>query len=65
MTNLAARSGRGVEDEEARALAPIPLGRINDADEVGRIVAFVASEVGAAMTGTGITIDGGVTRALP
>jgi NAD(P)-dependent dehydrogenase (short-subunit alcohol dehydrogenase family) len=65
MTNLAAGSGRSVEDEEAKALAPIPLGRINDADEIGRIVAFVASEAGGAMTGTGVTVDGGLTRALP
>lgn len=65
MTNLAAQSGRSVEAEEAAALAPIPLGRINDADEIGRLVAIVASDVSATMTGTSITADGGVTRALP
>jgi NAD(P)-dependent dehydrogenase (short-subunit alcohol dehydrogenase family) len=65
MTNLAAGSGRSVEAEEAAALAPIPLGRINEADEIGRLVAFVASEMSATMTGTSITADGGLTRALP
>ena len=65
MTNLAANSGRSVEAEEAGALASIPLGRINAADEIGRLVAIVASDVSATMTGTSITADGGVTRALP
>jgi len=37
----------------------IPLGRVGEAEEVGDLVAFLASERGRYITGTAINIDGG------
>ncbi len=38
----------------------IPLGRIGEAEEVGHVVAFLASERASFVTGTAINVDGGV-----
>jgi 3-oxoacyl-[acyl-carrier protein] reductase len=65
MTNLAQKSGRSREEEEAGQLARIPLGRANTAEEIGRLIAFVASPLSGAMTGSSLTVDGGATSALP
>ena len=65
MSNLSAGSGRSAQEEEADQLRQIPLGRINEADEMGRLVALIASDASATMTGAAITSDGGATRALP
>ena len=38
-----------------------PLGRIATVEECGHLVAFLASEQAASITGSVITIDGGIT----
>jgi 3alpha(or 20beta)-hydroxysteroid dehydrogenase len=38
-----------------------PIGRVGQADEVGRLVAFLASDDASFITGATIPIDGGVT----
>jgi 3-oxoacyl-[acyl-carrier protein] reductase len=45
-------------------LAQIPLGRFGDPREVGAIVAFLASDAAAYITGTVIPVDGGLGRGL-
>lgn len=42
----------------------IPAGRMGDPDEVGALVAFLCSEPAGYITGTTVTIDGGLTRAI-
>ena len=42
----------------------IPLKRFAKPEEIGHLVAFLASEQGDYITGTVITIDGGVTRGI-
>ena len=42
----------------------IPLGRVGEAEEVGDLVAFLASNRAAYITGTAINIDGGVSGAV-
>jgi citronellol/citronellal dehydrogenase len=44
---------------------PVPLGRLQAADEVAAMVAFLASPAGDYVTGTTITIDGGLDVAGP
>jgi citronellol/citronellal dehydrogenase len=47
------------EAEVERWRRSIPLGRIGTPDEVGGVIAFLASPAGAYITGTTIVIDGG------
>ncbi|MBX6772276.1 MAG: SDR family oxidoreductase [Chloroflexi bacterium] len=42
----------------------IPLGRVGEAEEVGSLIAFLASEQAAYITGTAINIDGGVSAVV-
>ena len=42
----------------------IPLRRYGRPEEVGRVVAFVASPAASYLTGSAVTVDGGSTRAL-
>jgi NAD(P)-dependent dehydrogenase (short-subunit alcohol dehydrogenase family) len=54
---------RGVLDEE-HYLELVPAKRIGDPGEVGKLVAYLASDAAAYVTGTVHTIDGGLT-AIP
>ena len=49
--------------EEARAevLKKVPLGRLGTPEDVGRLVAFLASDAASYITGQVITVDGGMT----
>ena len=42
----------------------IPLKRIGRPEEVANVVVFLASELSSYMTGTCVTVDGGVTRGI-
>ena len=42
----------------------IPLQRLGRPEEVGGVVVFLASEQSSYMTGTCVTVDGGVTRGI-
>jgi NAD(P)-dependent dehydrogenase (short-subunit alcohol dehydrogenase family) len=64
MRNLSLRSNRSEADEEAQQLAMIPMGRINEADEMGKMIAVMSSDIAPTMTGVSVTADGGATKAL-
>ncbi len=51
--------GQTVEERNAAMRRTIPLNRIGTPDEVGRLVAFLASEASAYITGQAINITGG------
>lgn len=55
-----------VEREDPAAFAAmaekIPLGRMGRPEEIGRVVAFLASPAASYVTGTNVVADGGLTR---
>ncbi|HVV54492.1 MAG TPA: SDR family oxidoreductase [Mucilaginibacter sp.] len=57
---------KGVDIEQAMKDRSklIPIGRIGKPEELGALVAFLASEQAAYISGTTIQIDGGATRAI-
>jgi len=58
----AERTGRSVEEIAAAAEALIPAGRYGTPDEFAAVVAFLASQAAAYVTGTQIRCDGGLIR---
>lgn len=57
-------AGRSLEDQIEAEAATIPLGRLGEAREVGDLVAFLASERAAYLTGCFVQVDGGLYRGL-
>jgi NAD(P)-dependent dehydrogenase (short-subunit alcohol dehydrogenase family) len=49
-------------DEAARAA--IPAGRLGTADEVARVVGFLASDESSYVTGQSLLVDGGLVRGV-
>jgi 3-oxoacyl-[acyl-carrier protein] reductase len=60
---LAANWG-GWEEMERGAAADVPAGRLGTPEEYGDLVAFLASERAAYITGASIPIDGGLRRSV-
>lgn len=60
----AAAHGTTPEQELGRWVEQIPAGRVGEPAELGALVAFLASERAAYITGTSIAVDGGWLRAL-
>jgi len=58
---VAARTGSTSQAVVDEAAAEIPIGRFTTPEEVGDLVAFLASARAGAITGTTIRIDGGIT----
>jgi meso-butanediol dehydrogenase/(S,S)-butanediol dehydrogenase/diacetyl reductase len=55
------RNSGAVEEANARMAQDIPLGRVAEAQEIGRVVLFLASEDASFITGTTLVADGGNT----
>ena len=54
-----------VGPEGLEAMTPgIPLGRIGSPEDIANVIAFLASEDAAYMTGQILTVDGGLTVSL-
>ena len=61
----AAQSGMSIEAVQDQTRARIPLGRYGDADELGRVVAFLLSPAASYLNGVILAVDGGMIRSLP
>jgi 3-oxoacyl-[acyl-carrier protein] reductase len=60
----AKREGRSVEEVAAESQSTIPLGRYGKAEEYADVVAFLASERAAYITGSVIRVDGGMIPSI-
>ena len=57
-------TGKNVEELRAARVKDIPLRRLGRPEEVANLVVFLASECSSYMTGTCMTVDGGVVRGI-
>ena len=57
-------TGQPLEDVLQARSSSIPLGRFGRPEELGDLVAFLASEKNSYVTGTTILVDGGVVRSV-
>jgi len=60
----AKREGRSVEEVSAESTGTIPLGRYGKPEEYADVVAFLASERAAYLTGSVIRVDGGLITSV-
>ncbi|MEE9274172.1 MAG: SDR family oxidoreductase, partial [bacterium] len=56
--------GVSVEEAGRRWISHVPLGRAARPEEIGDVIAFLASARASFMTGTVVHVDGGATRSL-
>lgn len=61
---VAARTGKSLAQVRADSVATIPLGRLGEPAEFGRVAAFLCSEAASYMTGSSVLVDGGMVRGL-
>lgn len=57
-------TGKSVEELRQARVKDIPLGRLGRPEEVANLIVFLASECSSYMTGSCVTIDGGVVRGI-
>jgi len=66
VTGLAERRARAngttIEQELAADAATIPMRRIGEPEEFGKVCAFIASPAASFVTGQTITVDGGALK---
>ena len=60
----AASKGGAPEDVEDHFVSAVPLGRLLEPIEIGRVVAFLAGPPGMTITGESLTVDGGYSRGI-
>lgn len=60
----AKKQGVSPDEAKAKAMAAIPMGRYGQADEFGRVGAFLLSDAASYMTGATVQVDGGQIRSV-
>jgi len=58
------KSGKSVDEIKAELIETIPIKRMQKPEELADLVAFLASENAAGITGTTIQVDGGMVKGL-
>lgn len=64
---LAARSrteGRPVDELRDAIAATVPIARLASAEEIARVIVFLASDAASYVSGVAVPVDGGVSRVL-
>lgn len=64
VTNRSAKSGKAEEEVEREMLAEIPARRFGQPEEIGNVIAFLATPAAAYINGTSIPVDGGRTGSI-
>jgi 3-oxoacyl-[acyl-carrier protein] reductase len=64
LARQSARSGKSVEEIVRLREAAIPLGRFGEPEDLGNLIAFLASERARYVTGVTVQVDGGLVRSL-
>jgi 3-oxoacyl-[acyl-carrier protein] reductase len=62
LADRAERNGTSIDEEAAQMAAEIPLGRIGQPDEFGRVAAFLVSPAASFINGVSLLMDGGAYR---
>ena len=62
--DVSKRTGKRVEEAMKQVLADVPLGRYGTVEEIGYLVAFLASDKASYINGAMIPIDGGMIRSV-
>jgi 3-oxoacyl-[acyl-carrier protein] reductase len=60
----AKRFNLSVEEHYEKTGKTVPMGRLGEAEEVGNVIAFLASDAASYVTGTCINVDGGLSGVL-
>jgi 2-deoxy-D-gluconate 3-dehydrogenase len=55
-----AQEGADIEAMLEAFLAKIPMHRMGEPDDIGKVVLFLCSDMASYMTGTQVVVDGGV-----
>jgi len=64
LARQSARSGKSVEEIVRLREAAIPLGRFGEPEDLGNMIAFLASDRARYVTGVTVQVDGGLARSL-
>ena len=62
--DLSARTGKSLDEAMKQMLQDVPMGRYGTPEDVGNLVAFLASEKAGYINGTMLAIDGGLIRSV-
>jgi 3-oxoacyl-[acyl-carrier protein] reductase len=62
--DLSSRTGKSLEDSMKEMLQDVPAGRYGSSEELGNLVAFLASEKASYINGAMLTLDGGLIRSV-
>jgi 3-oxoacyl-[acyl-carrier protein] reductase len=62
--DLSSRTGKSLEEAMKQMLQDVPMGRYGTSEEVGHLVAFLASEKAGYINGTMLAIDGGLIKSV-